>query len=57
MGAYRDVFVLIQQKVAEKTYPGRIYVYLATVKKTDFLPGCCTEHSHFLHSIIVDAYK
>ena len=57
MGVYRDVFVLIQQKVAEKTYPGRIYVYLATVKKTDFLPGCCTEHSHFLHSIIVEAYK
>ena len=47
MGVCRDVFVLIQQKLAEKIYPGRIYVYSATVKKTDFLPGCFTEHSFF----------
>ena len=41
------MFIQILKKLAEKTYPGRIHLYSAIVKKTDFLPGCCTKHLFF----------
>ena len=36
MGTCREIFVLIQQKLAEKTHPGRISVFSAIARKTDF---------------------
>ena len=58
MGTCREIFVLIQQKLAEKTHPGRvtitrgrISVFFGHRQENDFLLGDCTEHSHILHPI------
>ena len=51
MGTCMEILVLIQQKWIEKTHPGRITitrgrisVFSAIARKTDFLLGGCTEH-------------
>ena len=51
MGACRDVFVFIETKLAEKTYPADFPFFAAIARKTDFLLGGRTEFSYFLHPI------
>ena len=51
MGTCREIFVLIQQNVAEKTHPGRITItrgrisgfFSAIARRTAFFLGSCIE--------------